>query len=82
MKKTVLTRFIKTACCTLIMLTMALIINSCRKDTKLIGQQTNSVEADSHFAVTDAKAWFGNNKTTLATKIKLTSDRQEMIIHV
>lgn len=56
------------------MLTMVLIINSCRKDTKLIGQQTNSVETASHLAVSDAKAWFGNNKTTLATKIKLTSE--------
>ncbi|QHS54835.1 hypothetical protein GWR56_04465 [Mucilaginibacter sp. 14171R-50] len=74
MKKPTPIRFITAVWCSILILAMALVINSCRKDIQLAGQQANIAEANPHLSVNEAKSWFAGNKTALANKIKLNSE--------
>jgi hypothetical protein len=52
----------------------AIIIHSCRKETKPTQQEINSAIAAINFSVKDAATWFTGNKTALANKIKINSE--------
>jgi hypothetical protein len=54
----------------LVLITIALIVNSCRKEARLTPQEINLAKAAEQFPVNAAMSWFNTNKTNLANKVK------------